>query len=127
VDETLKAAEDLKTKNPASTKTVTPLINDLNKLKETLVITKGDNYVGMGEPQLREDLSELYAKVAGTFFKPSKAELDNLEGIDARFTTAKQEFKGIKNKHLAKFTEVRNKNKLEPIIIKSFEEFLKTP
>ena len=127
VDETLKAAEDLKVKNPSATKTVTPLITDLNMLKDILVITKGDNYVGMGEPQLREDLAELYAKVAGTFYKPSSAELDNLDGIDARFVTAKQDFKKIKEKHFTKFTEVRNKNKLEPIIIKSFDEFLKNP
>ena len=127
VDETLKAAEDLKVKNPSATKIVTPLITDLNKLKDILVITKGDNYVGMGEPQLREDLADLYAKVAGTFYKPSNAELDNLEGIDSRFTTAKQDFKKIKDKHFSKFTEVRSKNKLEPIIIKSFDEFLKNP
>jgi hypothetical protein len=127
LDETLKAAEDLKAKNPGAAKTVTPLINDLTKLKETLVITKGDNYVGMGEPQLREDLAELYAKVAGTVFKASKAETDNLEGIESRFVTAKADFKKIKEKHLAKFSEIRSKNKLEPIIIKSFDEFLQTP
>jgi hypothetical protein len=69
----------------------------------------------------------LYAKVASTFYKASKAETDNLEGIESRFTTAKADFKKIKDKHLAKFSEVRTKNKLEPIIIKSFEEFVQTP
>jgi hypothetical protein len=127
LDETLKAAEDLKAKNPGAAKSVNPLINELTALKKTLVITEGDNYVGMGEPQIREDLAELYAKVASTFFKASKAETDNLEGIESRFSTAKTDFKKIKDKHLAKFSEVRTKNKLEPIIVKSFEEFIQTP
>jgi hypothetical protein len=48
LDETIAAAENLKAKNPSATKTVTPLINDLTKLKETLVITTGDNYVAAG-------------------------------------------------------------------------------
>ena len=125
LDETVAAAEAQKAKIPSSAKAVTPLINELTKLKETLVITTGDNYVGMGEPQLREDMADLYSKVAQSHFRPSQAELDNLEAIEGRFTAAKNDFKKIKDKHLAKFTEVRTKNKLEPIVIKSYDEFLK--
>jgi photosystem II stability/assembly factor-like uncharacterized protein len=126
VDETLAAAENLKSKNPGATKTVTPLINELTKLKETLVVTTGDNYVGAGEPQLREDMAELYSKVAQTFYKPSRAEMDNLEAIEGRFTAAKADLKKIKDKHIAKLNEVRTKNKLEPIIMKPYDEFLKS-
>jgi len=125
LDETVSAAEAQKTKMPSSAKVVTPLITDLTKLKETLVITTGDNYVGMGEPQLREDMADLYSKVAQSYFKPSKAELDNLDAIEERFNSAKTEFKKIRDKHIAKLTEVRTKNKLEPIVIKSYDEFLK--
>ncbi len=124
IDETIKAAEDQKAKIPASAKAVTPLINELNQLKAKLVITTGDNYVGMGEPQLREDLAELYSKVASSFYRPSASELANQDAIESRFTTAKSEFKKIKDKHLAKVSEIRTKNKLEPIVIKSFDEFL---
>jgi photosystem II stability/assembly factor-like uncharacterized protein len=126
LDETLAAAENLKATNAGATKTVTPLITELTKLKETLVVTTGDNYVGAGEPQLREDMAELYSKVAQTFYKPSKAELDNLEAIETRFSTAKADFKKIKDKHIAKLNEVRTKNKLEPVIMKSFDEFMKS-
>ena len=125
LDETVTAAEAQKTKIPSSAKAITPLINELTKLKETLVITTGDNYVGMGEPQLREDMADLYSKVAQSYFKPSRSEFDNLEAIEGRFNAAKADFKKIKDKHLAKFTEVRAKNKLEPIVIKSYDEFLK--
>jgi hypothetical protein len=125
IDETITAAENLKKQNPKATKTVAPLIAELNALKDKLVITKGDNYVGAGEPQLREDLAELYSKVAGTFYKPSHAEMENMTAIESRFSAARDDFKKIKDKHIAKLNEVRTKNKLEPVIIKSFDEFLK--
>jgi photosystem II stability/assembly factor-like uncharacterized protein len=126
LDETVKAAENLKTVKPAAAKTVTPLINELNKLKDSMVITKGDNYVGAGEPQLREDMAELYGKIASSFFKPSTSELASVDAIESRFAAAKADFKKIKDKHIAKFTEVQAKNKLEPIILKSFDEFIKS-
>jgi photosystem II stability/assembly factor-like uncharacterized protein len=125
LDETVKAAESVKAKNGASAKSVDPLINELNKLKETLVITKGDNYVGMGEPQLREDMVDLYSKIAQSHFRPSKSELNNLEAIESRFTTGKNEFKKIKEKHLAKLGAQLSKNGLAPLTIKPFDEFIK--
>jgi photosystem II stability/assembly factor-like uncharacterized protein len=125
IDETIKAAENLKTVQPKAAKSVTPLIADLNNLKDRLVITKGDNYVGAGEPQLREDMAELYGKVAQSFFRPSKSELQSLDAIQERFNTGKADFKKIKDKHIAKFNEVQAKNKLQPIMLKSFDEFLK--
>jgi hypothetical protein len=71
-------------------------------------------------------MAELYSKVAQTFYKPSRAELDNLEAIEGRFTAAKADLKKIKDKHIAKLNEVRTKNKLEPIIMKSYDEFMKS-
>jgi len=126
IDETIKAAEEQKQKGPAGAKAVTPLITELNKLKETLVVTTGDNYVGAGEPQLREDLAELYSKVASTFYKPSDAELNNLAALEDRMQKAKASFKKTKEKHSPKLNETMAKNKAEPIILKSFDEFIKS-
>jgi hypothetical protein len=125
VDETIKTAEEQKQKNQSAAKIVNPYITELNKLKETLVITTGDNYVGMGEPQLREDMLELYSKVARTFYKPSQAELDNLAAIEERMQMARNTFKKTKEKHNVRLNEVLAKNKAEPIILKSYDEFLK--
>ena len=58
-------------------------------LKETLVITTGDNYVGSAEPQLREKIANLYAKLASSYDVPSQAELDNLAALEKRFKRAK--------------------------------------
>lgn len=126
VDEHLKAAELLKAKNPSAAKTLAPFVNDLNKLKKTLVITEGDNYVGSAEPQLREKMAELYSRVAQSFYKPNQAELDNLEAIESRFNTAKSEFSRIKSKY-KNFDATLQKNGIEPVRLKPFEEFVKEP
>ncbi len=88
----------------------------LNGLKETLVITTGDNYVGSAEPQLREKMADLYSKVASSYDKPSAADMDNLILILERFTKAKEDFAKLKKK-------IKN---IEQMELKNFEEFLET-
>ncbi len=127
LDEYLKIAETAKAKNAQGAKVATPFINELTKLKEQLVVTKGDNYVGAAEPQLREKMAELYSKVAQSYYKPNQAELDNLEAIESRFTDGKAAFKKIKDKHLSKVTGVLSKDGIEPLVLKTFEEFLLMP
>ncbi|MET1259327.1 hypothetical protein ABV409_08295 [Flagellimonas sp. DF-77] len=88
----------------------------LNGLKETLVITTGDNYVGSAEPQLREKMADLYSKVASSYDKPTAAELNNLNVIASRFDKAKADFAKIKTKYLKK----------QELELKSFDEFLES-
>ena len=89
-------------------------LRKLNALKETLVITTGDNYVGSAEPQLREKMGDLYSKVANSYDAPSAADLENLKLIRDRFEAAKKEFSALKPK-------VKGGEDLE---LDSFEEFL---
>ncbi|MFM7193982.1 MAG: WD40/YVTN/BNR-like repeat-containing protein, partial [Bacteroidota bacterium] len=127
MDELTKVAEGVKATGKAGEKAATPFIGETAKLKETLVVMKGDNYVGAAEPQLREKLADLYSKVASSFYKPSKAELDNFEALDVRFAQGKADFKKIKEKHFPKVTRMLSKDKVSPVTIKSYEEFVKTP
>tara|TARA_R110000868_G_scaffold348409_5_gene609507 strand:- start:3201 stop:6230 length:3030 start_codon:yes stop_codon:yes gene_type:complete len=90
------------------------LSNSLNQLKETLVITTGDNYVGSAEPQLREKMATLYSKISGSYDKPSNAELENLSLIEERFTKAKEDFNKLKKK--AKF--------VKDLQLKTYDEFV---
>ncbi len=91
-------------------------VSKLNALKETLVITTGDNYVGSAEPQLREHMADLYSKVASSYDKPTAAELNNLAVISARFNKAQQDFQKIRDKYLKK----------QELEFKSFDEFLES-
>jgi hypothetical protein len=128
LDETLKAAEAVKAKSPSAAKSMAPLISQLTTLKETLVVTKGDNYVGSAEPQLREKLAELYSKVADSYYKPNTAEMGNLDALETRFTTAKTDFKKIKDKELKKLTSLMSpENKFAQLPIMSYDDFLKQP
>jgi len=106
LDAILEKASELKNKK---------LVDKLTKLKESLVITTGDNYVGSAEPQLREKMSTLYSKIAGSSDKPSSSELENLSIIDDRFITAKKDYEKIKKK--IKF--------LDELSLKTFDEFVK--
>jgi photosystem II stability/assembly factor-like uncharacterized protein len=89
-------------------------LKKLQELKETLVITTGDNYVGAASPQLREKMADLYSKVAGDYDVPSAADLDNLALISARFEKAKNDFEGIRPR-------VKGGDALQ---LATFEEFL---
>lgn len=70
----------------------------LQELKETLVITTGDNYVGTADPQLREKMAKLYSKVAASYDKPSAADMENLAIITEQFNSAKEQFEKLKKK-----------------------------
>ena len=94
----------------------TKMAGKLNALKETLVITTGDNYVGSAEPQLREKMADLYSKLADNYDKPTTSELENLTIISERFETAKTDFMKLKKKFKA----------MEGFELMSFEEFLKS-
>ena len=85
----------------------------LNQLKETLVITTGDNYVGTAKKQLREKMADLYSKIASSYDKPSDNELDNLSLIEGEFNRAK-----------TKFNKLKKKVKIEGLSLKSFDEFI---
>ena len=92
------------------------MLSKLNTLKETLVITTGDNYVGSAEPQLREKMTDLYSKVASSYDAPTQADLENLQLISARFQQAKDDYAKLKKKMKG----------LEGVSLKSFDAFLES-
>lgn len=91
VNTDIKFFENLNSKDKSTEK----ILSALNQLKESLVVTKGDNYVGTSEPQLREKLSELYVKIANSFEKPTNAEMLNWENLEHRMSQAEQTYQNI--------------------------------
>jgi len=89
------------------------LADKLNSLKETLVVTTGDNYVGAAEPQLREKMADLYSKITNAYDTPTDSELESLKVIETRFNKAKKDFEKLKRK--AKKVEIS---------LKTYEEFI---
>lgn len=123
LDEIVAKAEEV-SKNGGS-KTAKPVISELTALKETLVITTGDNYVGSAEPQLREKLATLYSKIAQGFDPANASELENLALLTERFDKAKADFAKIKSKRVAKMEKFMAGKSMEPVKLKTREEYLK--
>jgi hypothetical protein len=123
LDEYLKFIDQQKDASADFKKTSKVFATEINKLKGTLVVTTGDNYVGAAENQLREDMIELYAKVAQSYHKPNRAEIDNLESIESKFNKGKEDLAKLKDKWVAKV----EKQAGATVALLSYEEFLKMP
>jgi len=89
IDEMIANADKVGDDEPELKKAATELSAKLNAIKERMVITTGDNYVGQAEPELREKLATLYSKVAAGFTPPSVSEMENLTLLEETFNTKK--------------------------------------
>jgi uncharacterized protein with von Willebrand factor type A (vWA) domain len=123
VDAMRDGATERLAKNPALKKTIDPFVAKLDKMKETLVVMKGDNYVGAAEPQLREKLANLYSEVAGYYGRPSGAQLANVKIMDTKLKEAQTALEAMKAKQLADMNVKFAKAKSEEIKLRSFDEF----
>ena len=125
IDELSTVATKIAEENSSGKKIAAPLLKDLTTLKETLVVTTGDQYVDSAEPQLREKLAILYGKISSNFDKPSITEMQNLQRLETLFEEAKSKLGTIKDKRLKKLEKYLEKSELGSINLKSPEEFLK--
>ena len=92
------------------------LIKKLNALKETMVITTGDNYVGAAEPQLREKMTAIFQRIEQNYGAPTPDEIQNLATIKNRFNSAVESLEKIIKKYKLK----------RMVPVKSLEEYLKS-
>ncbi|MCP9767128.1 hypothetical protein EGI22_04345 [Lacihabitans sp. LS3-19] len=96
---------------------------NLETLKESLVVLKGDNYVGAAEPQLREKISGLFSEILGYTGRPTNAQLSSLKVLDEKLGEAKVKMEGLKSQ-ISKLTPAMAKAKLPEIKPnRSFEEY----
>jgi photosystem II stability/assembly factor-like uncharacterized protein len=126
IDQWDEKVEEFKKKNSAPNKTIDKLGVELDALRDKLVVTKGDNYVGAGEPQLREKLNDIYGTISSYYGAPSSTQLENIASLKKQFESAKMEFEKIKTGNLKAFEKILDKNTTvqKPVIV-GFEEFLK--
>ena len=116
---------DYQAKNAGKNKAAEALNLELDALRDKLVVTKGDNYVGAGEPQLREKLGDIYSTIASYFGAPSSSQIENINLLKKRFSDAKVAFDKIKTNQIKAFEKELQKKSIAPPVIVSFEEFLK--
>jgi len=113
MDEMISVAEKISESQPGLKSETTSLLTKVNDLKSRSVITTGDNYVGAAEPELREKLATLYAKVAGGFEPPSAAELENMSLLEDSFNQGKKTLESIKSKEWGKLLKAMTSGGME--------------
>lgn len=124
LDAYIDHAKKVSSENAKMKKTATSMIAALNELKETLVVTTGDNYVGQAENQLREDMAELFSVIAGYFGAPSVSQMANLELLESRMNDAIKEHGKLQNGVIKKYNSMLVKLELSGPEIKSYEDFV---
>jgi hypothetical protein len=99
---------------------------DLTAMRNTLVVTTGDNYVGAAEDELREKLNEIFANVSSYFGAPSASELANIKALSNELNNAKKQFGVLQETRIKAFKSLLEKDSAitMPEIL-SFEEFIK--
>jgi hypothetical protein len=97
----------------------------LDAIREVCVVTKGDNYVGTGEPQLREKLGDIYSTIGSYYGAPSSSQLENIAALKTEYAKQLAALDKLKSGELKKFEAERAKAGKTAIIIQSKEEFLK--
>lgn len=125
LDEYVNHATNIGLTNAKLKKSAEKFIDAAAALKKTLVIMEGDNYVGRGENQLREDMGDIYSTIGSYYGKPSSSQLETVALIEYRLEEAKNSWNAIKDSQWAKYFNAAIKSGLEGIELKSYEEFVK--
>jgi hypothetical protein len=125
IDEWDKAVDKFLQQNSAPNKSITELNQSLDALRDELVITKGDNYVGAGEPKLREKLGDIYSNIVGYYGAPSSTQLENVDMLRKQFEAAKTKFQDISKKQIPAASQQLSKSKIQIPSILPYAEFLK--
>lgn len=120
-----EGAETAEGKSPSKKvmKLLGPFSAELQAMKEELVVTTGDNYVGAAEPKLREKIASLYGEVAGYAGRPSNAQLQNLKLLFSQLEAAQAKMEGVLER-LSNLNAALSKEGLPEIGYRSREEFL---
>jgi photosystem II stability/assembly factor-like uncharacterized protein len=126
IDQWEAKATEYKTKHTKTEKYVDGLRMELTAMRNTLVVTTGDNYVGTAEDELREKLNEIFANVSSYFGAPSSSELANITALSNELNKAKKQFGVLQETRIKALKSLLEKDtaiKMPEIL--SFEEFLK--
>jgi hypothetical protein len=126
IDEWDAKATEYKTKHTKADKYVDGLRMELTAMRNTLVVTTGDNYVGTAEDELREKLNEIFANVSSYFGAPSSSELANITALSNELNKAKKQFGVLQETRIKALKSLLEKDtaiKMPEIL--SFDEFIK--
>lgn len=118
-------AKEVASKDAKLKKQADKLVAELEAMKSHLVVTTGDNYVGRGENQLREDLGEIYGTIAGYYGAPTSTQMENVALMETRLDKAKKDFEAVMNGSIKSYNAKLEKSGIALPTIQSYEEYVK--
>lgn len=125
IDEVLLNMENTFKAQPAMKKQWLKIYTELDVLKNTLVTTTGDNYVGTAENKLREKLADLFGTIGSYYGAPSSTQLENLTLLEQDFAKAQKTMQSYRDGQLTKYKAALAKQEIKYVELKSFAEFTK--
>lgn len=125
IDQWDAKVSDYKAKSGKANKTADALSAELTAMRNSLVVTTGDNYVGAAEDQLREKINEIYSTISSYFGAPSESELANIKGLKAQLIKAQKSFAALQTTKIKEFTTLLEKGAFPLPEILSMDGFLK--
>ncbi len=121
------ALEEYMKSNPKLGKHYAAAAKELDNIREQLVITTGDNYVGAAEPRLREKLGDIYSNVAGYYGAPSPSQMETIQVLHEQFKTQQTAYAKLQSGDLKKVIAEWQKKGVQLPKVMSLEEFLQVP
>jgi hypothetical protein len=118
------AIEDYQKTLSKPSKYLVQLNAGIDAIRGECVVTKGDNYVGTGEPRLREKLGDIYSTIGSYYGAPSSSQLENVNALKTDFNKQLTAFEKLKSGDLKKFEAELVKTGKPPLAVKTKEDFL---
>jgi photosystem II stability/assembly factor-like uncharacterized protein len=106
------------------TKDQTAWLSVVNEMRNQLVVTSGDNYVGTAEKKLREKLGDIYSTIGGYYGAPSSSQMENVNSLKDDFAGVKEQFEKWKSKAYNKLSADYKAVTSKDLIAKDFKEFI---
>lgn len=110
--------------NAGTKKALKEFSDKLENIRKELIATKEGLGI-TGEERIRERLSELYGAVIGYEGRPSDSQLDKIKAIEHDLAIQKTNAENLWKKDLIKVNDLLSKDKKQPLVVLSKQEFEK--
>jgi photosystem II stability/assembly factor-like uncharacterized protein len=111
--------------NPKASKHAVSAAQKMDRMRDVLVVTTGDNYVGASEPRLREKLGDIYSNIGSYYGAPSPSQMETIQVLRDQFKQQQTAFNLVQENELKKTIVDWQKQNVAVPTIMSREAFLK--
>ncbi len=123
IDTYREAILEMRAKQKTSKET-DAVFSELDAMRNTLVVTTGDNYVGTAEKQLREKLADIYSNIGSYYGAPSASQMENVQSLKDEFARNQTQLDNLQQKRLPKLQAEYQRVLAKNLEVKDYTAFL---